>query len=118
MKKIIIEIPDGLKLADISYSCGIITCLYEEEKTGYMASRGEIVKVLRGEKQIGVAIMDNPKENTFFVLATKKKTYVFGKLESGISLYKANIGDISKIITEMNRAGYEWNPVLLTITKK
>lgn len=88
------------------------------EKKIYIPTRGEVVKVFLRGKQIGVAIISEPVYCAFHVFATYKNIYVKNLFKKEMRFDKADMGDISFILDSMERNGFEWDPVLLTVTKK
>lgn len=88
------------------------------EKKIYIPVKGEVVKVFLRGRQIGVAIISEPVYCAFHVFATDKYIYVKNLFKKEMTFDKADMGDISFILDRMEKNGFEWDPVLLTVTKK
>lgn len=117
MKKIEINVPDGMKLSELSLKDGMLLCMYEQEEEKYIPVRGEVVKVLKKGRQIGVAIMEDPHRKTFHAISTCRTLQVHGKFDVEVEFKKANMGDIQTILHKMDEEGYAWNPELLTVLR-
>ncbi len=87
-------------------------------KNIYTPAKGEVVKVFLRGKQIGVAIISEPTLLAFHAFATKKYIYIKNLFKKDMSFDRADMGDISFVLNRMAEYGFEWDPVLLTVTKK
>lgn len=117
MKRIIIDIPDGLKLSELSYKDGVITKVFEEDTKVYKPLKNEIVKVKKRNKIIGIAIINDYNDNSFRIFVTEKFVYTESRFTNSFMFEKADINDITEFFNGLKSAGFSYDPISMKLIK-